>query len=66
MMAPADPSFWTLENVTRLFEIGEAVAVMATAVFGFVTIGAWRKENTAHPAERHLPIRRDEPHGEDR
>lgn len=45
MTAPADPSFWTLENVTRLFEIGEAVAVMATAVFGFVTIGAWRKEN---------------------
>jgi hypothetical protein len=34
-----------MENVTRLFEIGEAVAVLATAVFGFVTIGAWRKEN---------------------
>jgi hypothetical protein len=39
------PTFWTLENITRLFGIGEAVAVMATAGFGFITIDAWRKEN---------------------
>jgi hypothetical protein len=42
---PPDPSFWTFENVTRLFEIGEAIAVMASAALGLWTLGAWRREN---------------------